>query len=181
MSKIGRKPIHLSSATVVIKDDVVTVKGPKGIFEHHLPIGLKAVSQPKGLTLLLGEDQSRKVKTLWGLHRALLANKVQGVEKGFDINMKIVGLGFKAQLAGKKLTFTLGFSHKIDYEIPNGVSVAVDKTGQLLTVSGMDKDLVGKTADEIRSLKQPEPYKGTGIIRDGEVILRKAGKAKSAG
>lgn len=180
MSKIGRKPIILSSAQVDIRGNIVLLKGPKGSLEYKIPSALKVVSDAKSIKVQLNGEATRKNKMLWGLHRALLANSIIGLEKGFQSNVKIVGLGFKAQISGKKMIFTLGYSHKIDYTIPDGITVVVDKTGQLLTVSGNDKALVGHTCDEIRALRPPEPYKGTGIMKEDEVILRKAGKTKSA-
>jgi large subunit ribosomal protein L6 len=114
------------------------------------------------------------------MHRALLANKVKGAETGFEKKIKIVGLGYKAQLAGKKLTFSLGYSHKIDYELPEGVDVKLDKTGQNLVFSSSNKLLLGDVCSHIRKLRPPEPYKGTGIIVGDEVIIRKAGKTKAA-
>ncbi len=117
---------------------------------------------------------------LWGLHRALLANKVKGVDTGFEKKVKIVGLGYKAQPSGKKLTFSLGYSHKVYYQLPEGVDVVVDKTGQNLVFKAADKFLLGNACDAVRALRFPEPYKGTGIIREGDVIIRKAGKAKAA-
>jgi large subunit ribosomal protein L6 len=110
----------------------------------------------------------------------LLANKVKGVETGFEKKVRIIGLGYKAQLAGKKLNFSLGYSHKIEFPLPEGVEVNVDKTGQQLVFKAADKLLLGNVCDSIRSLRPPEPYKGTGILVGDEVIIRKAGKAKAA-
>jgi large subunit ribosomal protein L6 len=109
-----------------------------------------------------------------------LAIKIKGVENGFEQGMKIVGLGFKAQLSGKKLIFTLGYTHKIDFDLPEGISVEVDKTGQILTFKSHDKFLLGDVCDRVRSFRKPEPYKGTGVMKNNEVIARKAGKTKVA-
>jgi len=179
MSKIGRKPIPLTSATVGIEGKKITLKGPKGEVAHEIADGLSVQQQDKKL-LVTSTDPSRRAKESWGLHRALLANKVAGVEQGFQHRVKIVGLGFKAQLSGSKLVFSLGFSHKVEYTLPKGVSVEVDKKGQDLLFSSTDRFLLGNVCDAVRSLKPPEPYKGTGIIREREVIIRKAGKTKSA-
>ena len=108
-----------------------------------------------------------------------MANKIYGLEKGFETPVKIIGLGYKAQKSGKNLVFSLGYSHKIDYEMPDGVDVNIDKTGQNLVFKSHDKELLGTTCDTIRKFRLPEPYKGTGILRAGDVIIRKAGK-KSA-
>ena len=179
MSKIGRKPIPVTSANVTIENaQLLSIKGAKAEYTHELPSCL-AVEKTDGSLVLSVKDSDRKTRMLWGLHRALIANKVKGVETGFEQQMKIVGLGYKAQLSGKKLVFSLGFSHKVDYDLPEGVAVAVDKTGQKLTLQSHDKFLLGNACDAIRSLRPPEPYKGTGIMLVGEKIRRKAGKAKS--
>jgi large subunit ribosomal protein L6 len=184
MSKIGRKSISFSSAKVQINGNTVTVAGAKTKFVHELPKNLVATLKDKSIAISLakGEEPSKENRMIWGLHRALLANKIKGVEIGFEQVMKIVGLGFKGQLSGKKLTFTLGYTHKIDLDLPEGVSVEVDKTGQLLTFKSHDKFVLGNVCDMVRSFREPEPYKGTGVMKVDEVITRKAGKTKvSAG
>jgi large subunit ribosomal protein L6 len=115
---------------------------------------------------------------LWGLHRALLANKITGADKKFEKELRIVGLGFKAVAAGSKLQFTLGYSHKIDFELPKEVSIEIDKTGQILMARSADKEVLGHVCSKIRSLRLPEPYKGTGIQYATEKIRRKVGKKK---
>jgi large subunit ribosomal protein L6 len=179
MSKIGKKAITFTSAKIEIQGNHVTVAGSKATFKHDLPAGLTAKIDGKNL-FVTSEKKDRRARMLWGLHRALLANSVKGVETGFEQKITIVGLGFKAQQAGKKLTFSLGYTHKIDLELRPEVTVEIDKTGQLLILRSADKFLLGNTVDAIRSLRPPEPYKGTGIIKDGEVIVRKAGKTKAA-
>jgi large subunit ribosomal protein L6 len=179
MSKIGRKPIPLSKVKVEVKNNKVSIVGAKAKFEHELPSCLSLKIDDKFCKLELAED-TRKNRILWGMNRAILANKIKGVEEGFEKKLQIVGLGFKAQLAGKKMILTLGYTHKIDYELPASVSVEIDKTGQQLTFKSADKFVLGNVCDTIRSFRPPEPYKGTGIIRDGEIIIRKAGKTKSA-
>ena len=181
MSKIGRKPISISSAQISIKDSLMTIKGPKGVMEHELPDFLSAQIEDGFLKINISDVSIRKNRMVWGLHRALIAGKVIGVEQGFQRKVKIIGLGYKAQVSGKKMIFTLGYSHKIEYNVIEGVTVDVDRSGQLLTVSSINKFLLGNVCDEIRSLRKTEPYKGTGIIREGDTILRKAGKAKAAG
>lgn len=184
MSKIGRKPISFSSAKIQIDGDSITISGHKAKFTHELPKVLVASLEDKKMIISLAknEKESKKNKMLWGLHRALLANKIKGVEQGFEQIMKIVGLGYKAQLVGKKLVFALGYTHKIDFDFPESVTVEMDKSGQILTFKSYDKFILGDVCDRIRSLRVPEPYKGTGIIRGNEIIVRKAGKTKvSAG
>lgn len=178
MSKIGKKPIPLSSAKVEIQGNVVNISGSKAKFQHELPNGISAVVE-NGMLCIKAEHPARKERILWGLHRALLANKVKGAETGFERKVTIVGLGYKAQLAGKKVTLSLGYTHKIDYELPEEVSLEIDKTGQQLMFRSSDKFLLGNVCDAIRSFRPPEPYKGTGIIRDGDVVIRKAGKTKA--
>lgn len=179
MSKIGRKPISFSSAKIEIKDKTILINGPKGKFIHRLPHQLDVSLKDNSLVVMV-KNETRDNRILWGTHRALLANKVKGVETGFEKEVKIVGLGYKAQLVGRKLVFSLGYSHKIEYDLPEGVDVQVDKTGQVLIFKSFDKMLLGEVCSLIRSFRPPEPYKGTGIIPEGEVIMRKAGKAKVA-
>lgn len=180
MSKIGRKPIVFSIAKVEVQGKKIVINGPKAVFEHELPEEVNAVVDGNRLSLEVENKNSKDVRMAWGLHRALLANKVIGAEVGFEEKMKIVGLGFKALLQGTKVVFTLGYTHKIEFDLPNGVSMEIDKTGQLLNLKSADKFVLGSTCDIIRSFRPPEPYKGTGIMRENEVIVRKAGKTKSA-
>ena len=179
MSKIGRKPIIISTAKVEIKNNTVFLKGPKAEFTHVLHEEINIILDNSALSLTIKED-TRQNRMMWGLHRALLANKVQGVQTGFEKKVKIVGLGYKAQLTGKKLVFSLGYSHKVDYDLPKEVEVVLDKTGQNLIFKSSDKFLLGNACDAVRSLRPPEPYKGTGIIVEGEVVIRKAGKTKAS-
>lgn len=179
MSKVGRMPIAFSSAKITVKGSVVSIDGGKVKFEHALPDTVKVAVEEKSVRVSITED-TRENRMLWGLHRALLANKIHGVEKGFEQKLIIVGLGYKAVQAGSKLTFSLGYTHKIDYELPAGVTVDIDKTGQTLTLKSADKFQLGNAADAIRSFRPPEPYKGTGVMREGEKIHRKAGKTKSS-
>jgi len=175
MSKIGRKPIPLASAKVEVKGNKVLISGSKAKFEHEFPDCVEVKVDGKTLVVSV-KGSSKDVRAQWGLHRALLANKIKGVETGFEQLVRIVGLGYKAQPSGKKLVFSLGYSHKIEYVLPEGVTVAIDKPGQNLTFKSHDKCLLGKVCDEIRSFRTPEPYKGTGIMRGDERIIRKAGK-----
>lgn len=179
MSKIGRKPILFSTAKIEFKGKTLTITGAKTSFEHELPEVIVPLIADKTVLLQL-KDSTRENRILWGLHRALVANKIKGVEVGFEKKISIVGLGFKAQSVGSKFVFSLGYTHKIDLECPKGVAIEIDKTGQQLVVKSADKFLLGNVCDKIRSFRPPEPYKGTGIIRQGDVIVRKAGKTKSA-
>lgn len=179
MSKIGRQPIKISSASVTLNDHVLAIKGVKGAFTHEFPEVL-SVALDQGSLKISVKENTRENRMLWGLHHALIANKIKGVEQGFEMKVTIVGLGFKAALAGKKMTFTLGYTNKIDYQLPDSVSVDIDKTGQLLVFKSADKFVLGNVCDDVRNFRLPEPYKGKGIIREHDVIIRKAGKAKSS-
>ena len=180
MSKIGRKPILFNNVKVEIKDGTVSINGSNANFIHKLPSCIKATLKDKVLILSV-DNTTRKNKMLWGLHRALLANKIKGAEQDFEQKINIVGLGYKAQISGSKIVFSLGYSHKIKYEVPKGAQVSLlDKKGQLLIVKSASKNLLGDVCDTIKSFRLPEPYKGTGIIKEGEYIIRKAGKSKAS-
>lgn len=180
MSKIGRMPIDVSKVNVTVTGQSIDVTSKAGTFVYEIPTELEIRYNKDTKTIVLwGDVENRKIKMVWGMHRALLANKIKGVVDGFSRKVTLVGLGFKGQLVGRKITFALGYSHKIEYEIPEGASVEIDKTGQILIVKSHDKLLLGNVCDAIRSFKMPEPYKGTGILRDGDVIIRKAGKTKA--
>lgn len=184
MSKIGRKPIDISGVQVTINGQDVQFKGPKSSGTYHLPNELKATLADNKLTLTptsAGLTLSRRdLNRIWGLHRALLANSIKGAISEFEKRLEIVGLGFKAALTNKKLIFNLGYTHKIEFEVPKDVTVEIDKTGQKLTIKSSNRELVGQMCSDIKSMRLPEPYKGTGIKLATEVIQRKAGKAKAA-
>ena len=182
MSKIGRKSINIAGLQVEVKGRDVHYKGAKASGVHSLPEYLQATvdGDTLKLSVVAAFAKERFINRDWGLHRSLLANKCLGASKGFERQLKINGLGFKAAVSGKKVVFTLGFSHKIDFELPDDVVMEVDRTGQALTLKSPDKALVGHVASMIRALRPPEPYKGTGVKFVEEVILRKAGKAKAS-
>ncbi len=180
MSKIGRKPIDISKVTVSVAGNMVRIKGTKVEFNHELPACLIPSVDAAAKKMMLGAvENTREIRTLWGMHRAVLANKVQGAGVGLEQRVKLVGLGYKGQVVGSQIVFTVGFSHKVDVAIPAGVAVEIDKTGQTITVRGADRFVIGNFCDAMRSVRPPEPYKGTGIMLEGEVIVRKAGKTKS--
>lgn len=178
MSKIGKMPINIGDASVEVKGNTVFYKGKHSEGSHQVPDFLTITLDDKLLKIDMPHLQKFRKKD-WGLHRALLANKIAGANKPFEKKVQIIGLGYKVQLGGSKMTFSLGYSHKIELELPKTVSLNVDKSGQNLTFSCPDKELLGKTCDSVRSLRPPEPYKGTGIKLEDEVIRRKAGKTKS--
>lgn len=185
MSRIGKKPIVIPDGvtTKVVTDTLgnflVDIKGPKGNLTIHVPAGVRVEQKDKELICTVKDPEDRSQKAIWGLSRTLINNGILGVIKEFGKELEINGVGFKAALQGKKLVLNVGFSHTVDYVIPEGIKVEVEKN--IIKVSGIDKQLVGQTAAEIRTIKKPEPYKGKGIKYVDEVIRRKAGKVvKSA-
>jgi large subunit ribosomal protein L6 len=186
MSKIGRKPINIDGVKVEIKGQEVHYNGPKSSGVYHLPLELKAHVEGALLYITpansrdgLAQKQLRNVHRVWGLHHALLANELSGAAQEFEKLLEINGLGYKAVLADKKVVLTLGYSHKIEEDIPAGITLETDRAGQKVKVRSFDKNLLGDFCDKIRALRAPEPYKGKGIKLQDEVIFRKtAGKGK---
>lgn len=178
MSKIGRRPIKLDGVKVQVNGQEVQFSGKNASGVHLVPAALE-ITLAEGEISVAPRKMTRESKCLWGLHRALLANKIQGASKLFERQVQIVGLGFKAVPKGKLVEFTLGFSHKIDFEMPDGVVLEVDKTGQLLTLKSADKELLGETCGKLRFLRPVEPYKGTGVRWTTDVVIRKTGKTKA--
>jgi large subunit ribosomal protein L6 len=177
MSRIGRKPIPLPKGVEVKKDgNAVTVKGPKGSLTTLLVPGIGVSIENNVVTFTRG-DEENKSRATHGLMRALVANNVLGVTQGFKKELDIVGVGYRAEVKGKEVVFQLGYSHPVRFPIPKGIDIAIDGKSGHITVTGIDKQQVGQTAAEIRSLRQPDPYKGKGIKYSDEVIRRKAGKA----
>lgn len=175
MSRIGKLPIQIpSGVTITVDDDSITVVGAKGqlVVPHLSDV---TVSVEDGNAIVTRKDDERIAKAQHGLQRALLNNAVDGVVKGFEKKLEVNGVGFRVEGGGQEVTMALGFSHPVKYKAPEGIQLNVNKME--ITVSGIDKQLVGQVAAEIRSLKKPEPYKGKGIKYSDEVILRKAGKA----
>ena len=175
MSRIGRLPVPLAGGVKVeVAGRTVTVKGPKGSLAQELPGGINA-EVADGKILVKRRDDSKPQRALHGLTRALLNNAVVGVTKGFSKDLEIQGVGYRAQLAGTAVSFTLGYTHAIDFPIPSGIQIAVDKQTKL-TVSGIDRQQVGQVAAKIRSLRPPDVYKGKGVRYADEVVRKKAGK-----
>jgi large subunit ribosomal protein L6 len=175
MSRIGKLPIPLSPGVkVTVGADAVTIQGPKGALTQPLPPGITAETEGERL-LVKRKDDTKRMKALHGLSRALLANAVNGVTKGFTRELEIQGVGYRAQLAGGAVNFSLGKTHPIDFPIPTGIHIAVEKQTKI-TVSGVDRQKVGQVAATIRALRPPDVYKGKGIRYAGEVVRKKAGK-----
>lgn len=176
MSRIGRKPISLPAGVEVKVDgNVVTVKGPKGQLTQAIPEDISVILED-GVLRVERPSDAKNHRALHGLSRALLANMVTGVVSGFQKKLEMVGVGYRAQMQGKKLVINIGFSHPVEVEAPAGIEFEVPAPTQIL-VKGIDKQLVGNTAAHIRAIREPEPYKGKGIKYENEVIRRKAGKA----
>lgn len=174
MSRIGKQPIIISDGvTVSIDGSFVAVKGPKGELQHRLHQDIAAVVEEGMLTVSVARP-TKQSPALWGLSRSLIANMVQGVVSGFEKKLQFEGVGYRVAQEGTGLACQLGFSHPVAFRCPEGIDLKVEKN--IITVSGIDKALVGLTAARIRALKPPEPYKGKGIRYEGEVIRRKAGK-----
>ena len=181
MSRIGSKPIPIPQGVKVSlqKDSVtsaqlVKVEGPKGKLETPVPPGIR-IEQSEGELKAIPDSEEKSLRAMWGLARSLVANSVDGVSTGFAKELDIVGIGYRAALEGRKVNFSLGYSHPIEFDIPEGIDIAVEKNTHL-TVSGADKQLVGQTAANIRSLRKPDPYKQKGIRYTGEQLKKKAGK-----
>ena len=176
MSRIGRAPVALPSGVKTKQEGAsLLVEGPKGTLSIALPPAINVSVEAQQLTVSrAGEEASDKA--IHGLYRALIANMVQGVVSGFSKELEIVGVGYRAQLQGKQLSLSVGFSHPVVVPVPEGITVEVPKPTTVI-VKGSDKQLVGQFAANLRRIAPPEPYKGKGIKYAGEVIRRKAGKA----
>lgn len=176
MSRIGRKPItRPDNVKVTINDNIITVEGPKGVLQQRIPQDISIEIKDNEMLVTRPSD-AKDHRALHGLTRALVANMVDGVSKGFEKKLEMVGVGYRAQMQGSKLVINIGFSHPVEVEPPQGIEFEVPAPTKI-TVKGIDKQLVGNTAANIRAIRKPEPYKGKGIKYEGEVIRRKAGKA----
>jgi large subunit ribosomal protein L6 len=179
MSRIGKLPVEIPAGVKVSQDhSLIKVEGPKGNLSMEVPKGIDVVLGDKVVEVKRPSD-GRKERSYHGLVRTLVANMVKGVSTGFEKALEISGVGYRAEIAGDTLKLVIGFSAPVEYVIPKGVQVKVDKQVNI-AVSGIDKQLVGRVAAEIRSLKKPEPYKGKGIKYAGEQIRRKVGKSVGA-
>ncbi|MCK4525296.1 MAG: 50S ribosomal protein L6 [Candidatus Pacebacteria bacterium] len=175
MSKIGKQSINIPAGITfsISKDNEVVVKGPKG--ELTKKIDPKVSAEVKDNQIIVSvRNNSKKNYAIWGLYRTLIANMIEGVEKGFEKKLEIQGVGYKAIQKGTDLELSLGFSHLVIFKAPEGIKFNVEKN--IITITGIDKQLVGQIAADIRSKKKPEPYKGKGIRYLGEQVRRKVGK-----
>ncbi|MBV9717854.1 MAG: 50S ribosomal protein L6 [Candidatus Eremiobacteraeota bacterium] len=180
MSRIGKLPVSVPSGVEVRLDDgEVTVKGPKGELRRHILSDVVEVSMDDGRVVVSRKGDAKMHRSAHGLTRTLIANMVEGVSKGFRKSLEISGVGYRVAKSGERLNLTLGFSHPVSFEPPNGVALTVE--GQTkIHVDGIDKQAVGQVAADIRRLRKPEPYKGKGIRYEGERIRKKLGKAGKA-
>lgn len=175
MSKIGKIPIRLPEGVgLKIEGHLVKVTGPKGELERVFPKEL-SVQQKEGFVSVIAENKDRRTKTLHGTYRSLLFNMIVGVSEGFKKELELVGAGYSAKLEGKDIVLIVGYSHPVKIAAPEGISFKTEKT--LISIEGLDKELVGKITAEIRAVRPPEPYKGKGIKYKDEVVRRKPGKA----
>lgn len=177
MSRIGKKAVAVpSGVTVTIEGQTVTVKGPKGQLTWTVAEEIE-VKQEGAELLLTKRVDSTRAQAMWGLSRTLVANMVEGVTSGFEKTLELVGVGYRAAMKGNALSMQLGFSHDVDVPPPAGVTFAVPKQTEI-KISGIDKQVIGEIASQIRRLRPPEPYKGKGVRYAGEQVRRKEGKKK---
>lgn len=175
MSRLGKLPIKLGEGVQASLDKgFVIVKGPKGELKQEIVGHVKVEIKDKEIITSIDETKSKKEKAMWGLMWSLIKNMVEGVEKGFTKQLEINGVGYKAQVSGQKLVLNIGFSHPVEFNLPEGIKAEVE--GNAITISGIDKQQVGDIAARIRKTRKPEPYKGKGIKYIDEVIRRKESK-----
>jgi len=177
MSRIGKKEINVpSGVTVTLDGQAIKVKGPKGELAYTAPEEI-TVGNDNGVLTFTPRDESQRARAMWGLSRTLTNNMVEGVTKGYEEVLELVGVGYRAALKGRDLNLQLGFSHEIDMPPPEGITFAVPRPVEI-RISGIDKQAVGEVAARIRRIRPPEPYKGKGVRYLGETVRRKEGKKK---
>ncbi|MBI5639310.1 MAG: 50S ribosomal protein L6 [Nitrospirae bacterium] len=176
MSRIGKKPVDIPGGVdVKLLDNNIKVKGPKGELAWTAPAGTTVLVKD-GKVLIERADDSKKIRALHGLTRSLIANMVQGVTAGYQRVLDIVGVGYRAQVQGNKIVLSLGYSHPIEFNLPQGVTAAVDQKQTQITLSGVDKQKIGQVAANLKALRSPDAYKGKGIRYSGERLKLKVGK-----
>lgn len=175
MSRIGKKPIPIpKGVTIKVAPDLVEVQGPKGTLRQRIPPGI-AFTTDNGTLVAKPEREDKALKKFYGLARSLVANAVTGVTDGFKKELDIVGIGYRAELKGRQVHFALGYSHPVVFDIPSGIDITVEKQTHL-TVTGVDRQLVGQVAANIRRMRKPDPYKQKGVRYTGEQLKKKVGK-----
>ncbi len=180
MSRIGKKPIQIPAGVdVTVNGHTVSVKGPKGALSETLHDHVTVTKDGAVLNVTIADESEKKDRSLWGLSATLINNMIIGVIKGYEKKLELVGVGYRAAMLGKDIKIEVGYSHPVIFKLPAGITATAEKT--MITISGIDKQMVGEMAAQIRRIRPPEPYKGKGIKYEGEQIRRKAGKtAKSA-
>lgn len=177
MSRIGKHPVNVPAGVTLTQDgQSVTVKGPKGELNFVLPSVITGKLDGDSFSVT-PNDEGKEGRAMWGMSRSMVANMIEGVTNGFQKNLELRGVGYRAQMKGTGLTLQLGFSHEINYEAPEGIKLAAPKPTEV-HVTGIDKQKVGQVAAEIRSFRKPEPYKGKGVRYEGEYVRSKEGKKK---
>ncbi len=177
MSRIGKNPVQVpADVEVRLEGRTVTAKGKKGELSMAL-VDEVVATREDNLIWVKPRDDSKRAQTMWGMQRTLVNNMITGVSEGFTVNLEISGIGYRAAIKGNKLNLQLGYSHDVDYPIPDGISIACPSP-TAIAISGIDKQRVGQVAAEIRAFRKPEPYKGKGIKYAGETVFRKEGKKK---
>ncbi len=177
MSRIGKLPVPIpAGVTAAVDGALITVKGPKGELSFTLVDEVSGALENGEITIT-PRDQSQRARSMWGMSRTRVANMIEGVTNGFERNLELVGVGYRAQASGSGVKLSLGFSHEVNYEPPKGVSLATPKPTEIV-ITGVDKQAVGQVAAEIRRYRPPEPYKGKGVKYAGETVRRKEGKKK---
>ena len=175
MSRVGKKPVPVpSGVTASVEGQMVKVKGTKGELSFAVPEEV-SVAMQDGAVAVQPRNQTKDARSKWGMSRSMLENIVEGVSKGFERKLEITGVGYKAAVQGKVLKLSLGYSHDVDFAIPDGIAIVTPKPTEVV-VTGIDKQRVGQVAAEIREFRPPEPYKGKGVKYAGEFIFRKEGK-----
>jgi len=176
MSRVGKKPIEITEGVKVkIADSLVTVTGPKGTLEQKLHPLVEVKQEGSQIIVLPKKQDDQRSNAFWGLYRSLLQNMVTGVSEGFERKLEMKGVGYKCELKGDKLILNVGYSHPVEFSVPQGIKIDVQK-GTIINIFGIEKQQVGETAANIRKIKKPEPYKGKGIRYFDEVVKIKEGK-----
>ena len=175
MSRIGKRPVPIpKDVSIDLAGNELTVKGPKGTLQRSIDPGVSVRTEDGNVVVEVGQE-SKNARAVHGLFRALIANMVTGVSQGFERTLEIVGVGYRAEVAGGTVTFHLGYSHPIPFPLPAGIEAREEKGKVIL--NGIDKELLGETAAKMRALRKPEPYKGKGVRYSDETVRRKAGKS----
>lgn len=176
MSRIGKKPVDIPGGVdVKLQESTIKVKGPKGELAWSFPVGTKVAVEGNKI-MVARDDDGKKTRALHGLTRSLIANMVHGVTQGYQRVLDIVGVGYRAQVQGGRVMITLGYSHGIEFHLPEGISAAIDQKQTQLTLSGIDKQKLGQVASDLRALRSPDIYKGKGVRYSGERLKLKVGK-----